>query len=61
VMMVTIAPFAALAIAGMSFRGGADCAPATPDTRAIRRKRLITLRFTIVQFLSYRDIPQAKT
>src|SRR6266699_6567893 len=40
VMMVTIAPFAALAIAGMSFRGDADCAEMTPAERAIRETSL---------------------
>src|SRR5271168_1607604 len=38
VMIETMAPFAALAIVGMSFRGGADCAATTPARSKIKGK-----------------------
>jgi hypothetical protein len=40
-MIDTMAPFAVLAIAGMLFRGGTDCAATTPATSKSRRVDLI--------------------
>src|SRR5580700_10322593 len=39
-MIETMTPFAALAIAGMFFRDGADCAATTPATRQTRKRSL---------------------
>jgi hypothetical protein len=42
-MMVTIAPFAAFAIAGISFWGGVVCAAATALTTKIRERSLLVI------------------
>jgi hypothetical protein len=47
VTIVTIAPFAALAIDGMSFRGGTDCAATTPPTIKHREISFGAKRLTI--------------
>jgi hypothetical protein len=43
----TIEPLADLAIVGMSFRGGADCAATTPDMTKVRRITPTAMRLTI--------------
>src|SRR5271168_2208548 len=48
VMIETTTPFAALAIAGMSFRGGADCAATTPAASKIREKHFIIIDVSVV-------------
>jgi hypothetical protein len=47
VTIVTIASFAALAIAGMSFRGGTDCGATTPATIKHREINFGAKRLTI--------------
>ena len=49
----TMAPFAALAIAGMSFRGGADCAATTPATRQTRKRSLAIISLQSLRWALY--------
>jgi hypothetical protein len=49
--MVTIAPFAALAIEGISFRGGADCPATTSERKKMARRVLFVIRFAMALFL----------
>src|ERR1700722_15485691 len=53
VMIETMAPFAALAIVGMSFRGGADCDAPAPAVRKIKRRRFIVKRTSPPRFLHH--------
>ncbi|MGC1912184.1 MAG: hypothetical protein WA660_10150, partial [Candidatus Acidiferrales bacterium] len=59
-MIETTTPFAALAIAGMSFRGGADCTATTPARskpkgRATEEKPMTA--FFTPAFSSYQSLP----
>jgi hypothetical protein len=59
-MIETTTPFAALAIAGMSFRGGADCAATTPARSKFREnateEKAMAACFTPA-FLLYQSLP----